>query len=403
MQTEEKKTCNMLGGFYSDLLFLQPFYTRRKVAQTVLNTALKAGQTDNFTIDSVNAVSLFLGELCDAVIRDQYDGCLFGSKLVEKSQESNNFEDLEEAFMDWEDIQEEQNSVAKLIHYMKTTDSDPERDVQLLSAARIHLGQGGQIRIRFTLPALVTQALYIARLFIQVYHPTLPREPHIQLLQFIHKTILSLSEAHDELLQEEEAEFYFSKEKSLTSAQKHCTSLMPSPEMALRLFLQSAQVADEMNQEELAYEFVAQALVLYEDFISESKAQMTCLILIMGNLQQMTVFGYENLDTLLTKCVVLTSRLLKRADQARGLLLSSYLFWGNATVSREKSKPVLRDSKKVMQCLQRALKISTSVMDKMIKVELLIQLLDVFVWHFEQENEEVILGWCFTFFLKTFF
>ncbi|KAH6572236.1 hypothetical protein BASA62_003509 [Batrachochytrium salamandrivorans] len=38
-------------------------------------------------------------------------------------------------------------------------------------------------------------------------------------------------------------------------------------------------------------------------------------------------FGYENYETLITKCAVHCSRLLKRVDQCRGVVLVSHLFW----------------------------------------------------------------------------
>jgi len=37
--------------------------------------------------------------------------------------------------------------------------------------------------------------------------------------------------------------------------------------------LWGVQVADKANQEAIAYEFVAQAFIIYEDEISDSKAQ----------------------------------------------------------------------------------------------------------------------------------
>jgi vacuolar protein sorting-associated protein 35 len=215
------------------------------------------------------------------------------------------------------------------------------------------------------------------------------RAHHVQLLKFIHQTIVSLSEVQDHFLEDEDIAAGLFKD-ARSSQQRSISGLLPSPEMALRLFLKAGQAADEMNQEELAYEFIVQALTVYEDSISESKAQFASMTLIMGTIQQITVFGYENLETLITKCTVHCSRLLKRADQCRGLILASHLFWGDESLDRDPSKPVYQDAKRVTECLQRALKIADSVMDKSVSLELFVEVLDRYLWYYENNNEMVI-------------
>ncbi|PPD89913.1 hypothetical protein GOBAR_DD13140 [Gossypium barbadense] len=76
---------------------------------------------------------------------------------------------------------------------------------------------------------------------------------------------------------------------------------VPSPELALRLYLQCAEVANGCDIEHVAYEFFTQAFVLYEEEIADSKAQVTAIHLIIGTLQRMNVFGVENRDPLTHK------------------------------------------------------------------------------------------------------
>jgi hypothetical protein len=54
-----------------------------------------------------------------------------------------------------------------------------------------------------------------------------------------------------------------------------------SSETCLRLFLLAAQVADDAGLEELAYEFYVQAFVIYEESISESRAQLQAITIII--------------------------------------------------------------------------------------------------------------------------
>jgi vacuolar protein sorting-associated protein 35 len=207
----------------------------------------------------------------------------------------------------------------------------------------------------------------------------------IELLKFIHQTIFSLGEVREYFVENDLNE----SQGSRSHIQKPMHNLLPAPEMALRLFLLGAQLSDESNEEELAYEFVVQALTVYEEAISESKAQYACMSLIIGRLCNMSVFGYENYEILIMKCAVHCSRLLKRADQARGLLLASHLFWGNDDIRRSEDKPVYRDSKKVIELLQRSTKIAESVMDKSVSIELLLGILDRYIWHYEAENDQI--------------
>ena len=74
-----------------------------------------------------------------------------------------------------------------------------------------------------------------------------------------------------------------------------------------------------------------QAFSLYEDEISDSKAQLAAITLIIGSLEQMTCFSEENHDPLRTQCALAASKLLKKPDQCRGVQVCSHLFWSGKT------------------------------------------------------------------------
>ncbi|KAM7261655.1 hypothetical protein ACFE04_020732 [Oxalis oulophora] len=104
-------------------------------------------------------------------------------------------------------------------------------------------------------------------------------------------------------------------------------SSVPAPELALRLYLQCAEAANDSDLEPVAYEFFTQAYILYEEEISDSKAQIMALHLIIGMLQRMHVFGVENRDTLTHKATGYFAKLLKKPDQCRAVYACSQLFW----------------------------------------------------------------------------
>lgn len=70
-----------------------------------------------------------------------------------------------------------------------------------------------------------------------------------------------------------------------------------------------------------------QAFSLYEDEISDSKAQLAAITLIIGTLERMKCFGEENHEPLRTQCVLAASKLLKKPDQCRAVSTCAHLFW----------------------------------------------------------------------------
>lgn len=105
---------------------------------------------------------------------------------------------------------------------------------------------------------------------------------------------------------------------------------MEAPSIALRLFLLAAQIADECGFEDLTYDFYVQAFTVYEDSISESRAQLQAITLIIGTLAGAKVFGVDNYDTLITKAALHGAKLLKKSHQATAVGLASHLWWQEA-------------------------------------------------------------------------
>ena len=85
------------------------------------------------------------------------------------------------------------------------------------------------------------------------------------------------------------------------------------------------------DQETVAYEFMSQAFSLYEDEISDSRAQLAAMSLVIGTLEQTSCFSEDNHDPLRTQCALAASKLLKKPDQCRGVMVCSQLFWSGKT------------------------------------------------------------------------
>ena len=106
-------------------------------------------------------------------------------------------------------------------------------------------------------------------------------------------------------------------------------SKVESPDICLRLFLLAAQVSDSCGFEELTYEFYVQAFSVYEENISDSRAQLLAITTIIGTLQEAKVFEEDNYDTLITKAALHGAKLLKKPHQATAVQLASHMWWQN--------------------------------------------------------------------------
>merc|ERR1712122_333247 len=161
-------------------------------------------------------------------------------------------------------------------------------------------------------------------------------------------------------------------------------------ELPLRLFLQGALACNAIpfsNHETVAYEFISQAFSLYEDEISDSKAQLAAITLIIGTLEQMVCFSEENHDPLRTQCALAASKLLKKPDQCRGVQVCSHLFWSGKTKGTDGQE--LRDMKRVLDCLKKGVKIASQCMDSGTKAQLYVELLNKYIFFAEKGHTGV--------------
>ena len=78
--------------------------------------------------------------------------------------------------------------------------------------------------------------------------------------------------------------------------------------------------------------------------MSDSRAQLAAITLIMGTFEKMTCFGEENHDPLRTQCALAAAKLLKKPDQCRAVGVCSHLFWSARSSNQEQNEVKLRMS-----------------------------------------------------------
>lgn len=320
---------------YSTLFDHLDFAGRKSLCQYILNNALE-NETIISTPDEVEG----LLQLLSPVITDSNDKPL----------------DYEE---DNEDFIDEQTLVARLIHLMHS-DSLDEQFI-ILNTARKQFGNSGKDRIKYTLPPIIFGAYELACRYKAAAEEDDKWEKKCdKIFKFCFQTINALIKAE-----------------------------LPA-ELPFRMFLQGSialcQIAYE-NCENITYEFISQAIALYDEEIATNK--FNAITLIIGTCQKILhIFEEENCDSLRQNCVTRAAKLLKKPDQCRAVGLCSNMFWNCKPRADGTS---LKDGKKVNECLRKCLKIAAQCVDTNAQFELHVEILNYYMYFFEAKNDQITL------------
>ena len=84
----------------------------------------------------------------------------------------------------------------------------------------------------------------------------------------------------------------------------------------------------------MAYDFLAEALTVYEDEVTEIANKMASMNLIVATLQQLTFFSEENYDTLASNVTQYSAKMLKKPDQFKAVTHCLHLFQMNQGSAR---------------------------------------------------------------------
>ncbi|PAA49851.1 hypothetical protein BOX15_Mlig015621g2, partial [Macrostomum lignano] len=252
---------------------------------------------------------------------------------------------------DNEDLAEEQSLLGRVVHLFSTGPDLLDEQFGVLKTARRILATGGGRRVKYTLPPVVYQAYQLAiRFHNRQDSDDKWRKKCRKIFEFCHSTVCGLAKCE-------------------------------LPNLALRLFVDGALVVDKIpfdQHDTVAYEFLSQAFSLYEEEISDSKAQLAAITLLTGALQRMTCFAAENHEPLRSQTVHAASKLLRKPDQSRAVAACAHLFWSGRP--RELQGAEMRDLKKVGECLKRAGRLASQCMDAGLQAQLYTELVNYYLY-----------------------
>ncbi|PKI85391.1 Vps35p [Malassezia vespertilionis] len=326
----------------------QPPLARRAVAQAIVQSMLQRHTRITTPEDAVGIL-----ELCASLIEEP--------EPQPSASESSSGQGIQQDFYPSaaiDELADRQGMLARVMHLFQA--QEPEAQLRLLYIARHYLARGGD-GIRYTFPALISAAIRLARKF-RAYKEYDPQwDAHTAtLFHFVHQLIAKLHRQVD------------------------------APELCVRFFLLAAEAADECGFEELAYEYYIQSFTLYEESISDSRSQLHAIGLIVSALFKTRIFCRENYDALTTRAAQYCSKLLKRPHQAAAVMMASHLWWqlpeAKGTVAKH---ALVHDGSRVIECLQKTLRIASGCMNENTTVEIFCHALNKYLYYFEQGVAEV--------------
>lgn len=305
---------------------------RKNMAALIVNNALSNGTF----ISTPEEVDLIL--------------TMISSLIVDQEDSSSSVEE------DPEDFADEQGLLARFIHQLRS--EVPDDHYQILLKAKSHFMKGGQRRIRYSLPPLIFSAYQLAYRYADLKEQDNDwGKKCLKLMEYAHGLAGNLAKAE-------------------------------YPDLSLRLYLQGTLTAVQIgfpSYEEIAYEFLSQGFILYEEEMRDSKSQLSALTLLAGVFDRASEhFSEENSRPVRNQSALAAGKLLKKPDQCRGITLCAHLY---ATVNPTTNQ--VEDAQKVLECLKKGVRLATQCMDPAVQTQLFVELLDHYVYFYEKGVETI--------------
>lgn len=176
--------------------------------------------------------------------------------------------------------------------------------------------------------------------------------------------------------------------------------------LVLVLYLNCAIVSDQLKLSTITYEFFNKCFIVYEetlmigqgqtsthstinpqDSLNNNSIQYQSILLILNKLNFTRNLDKQDYQSLITKLTLYGSKLLKKQDQCRSIANCSHLFWWTELLEQNEDIELFKDDKRVLECLQKSLRVADSCIDPYLSLKLFIEMLNKCLLFNIQGNE----------------
>lgn len=176
----------------------------------------------------------------------------------------------------------------------------------------------------------------------------------------------------------------------------------------VQYFEMAAQIADMSGLNDIANDFYLDSFKIYEESVADSNKQYNAIVFSIGSLLTTRSLSVEQYNTLCTKVTLYSSKLMKKPDQSRCIYHAAHLWFppeeamlprlannsnnDDETGDKEDNgdiKQGYRNDTRVLECLQKSLKIADSCIDIMTNTILFLEITEQYIYYFDKENKVV--------------
>ena len=270
-----------------------------------------------------------------------------------------------------------QSEVCKMIYIVKT--EDPETTFQIYEELKNIFVNGGEKRKKVTLPALANCIiLFCHRLSIAYDNKNNLISEEKKKNNFVKESIETYN-----ISKIENGEAFYKLMIDIYKLLNEIISLIKEnwPEVAMKLYLVSASqvnsiLSEKNNFEEACASFMNGALNIFNEGKYDINHKYFLLSQICGYLVNFTILSKENLENIIKVLMDTGNKMTKRGDQFNTMIDIGQIYY-----------IVLKDGKKVLDCINKARKFANFAMTNPQNLNLYVDLLNKFLYFIDVENE----------------
>ena len=288
--------------------------------------------------------------------------------------------DVEDALEeDDETFESEQNEVSKLIFVVKS--ENPEVIYDIYGELKNILVDGGTNRRKITLPTLANCIIaFCNKLSLTYDNKNGLVSEELKKNPYVNENLKSL----DISKIDSDETFY----KLMLNVYKLLNEIITiinqeNPESAFKLYLASAsQVnniqSDKANFEEACASFMNAAMNIYQEGKFDQNIKYSLLSQTVGYLLKFTILSNENVENIIKILMESGAKMVKRGDQFNSMLSIGEIYY-----------TVLKDGKKVNDCIAKARKYADFAMTNPQNLVLFVELLNKFLYYADNGDEVI--------------
>ena len=268
----------------------------------------------------------------------------------------------------------EQSIVSKLVYIIRT--NNPEIIYRILNDLKNIFSHGGINRRRYTLPPLANRIIKFCHDITLCYENKLGLIPE---KKKNNKYIKNIVESVD-ITKVENDDIFVKLLKNVYKLLTETIDLISQeqPEMAFKLFLQSASHVNSINcnkekMEESCITFIKNALNIFEEGRFNQKRRYDMLVQISSLLVTVNI-NKDVIGTIIENLDKISQKMNQREEQFKAMLILSQLYF-----------TIFKDSKKVMDCLNKARRFADFAMTNPKNLVLFVEYLNKILYFIEKD------------------